>query len=181
MGYLLRLLLSFLALFFIITLLTAHHVLPWDWHHIALSIPLILLLIFTQAFIMFYFIGVSRLVDNIMGHLNSRQGLEQLFDTPPADITPYLQKMNRIHYQTSMFKRQTVPWCALIITLGIVGFLLGAALDTGKVNYQVHVGVVYGFLVAFVIGFYKQWIYLGKAHQVLREVKHLFMISDDSM
>lgn len=181
MAYLLRLLLSFMGLFFITTVLTAHHLIPWDWHHISLSIPLILLLIFTQAFIMFYFIGVSRLVDNIMGHLNSRQGLDQLFDTPPEDLTPYQQKMNRIHYQTSMFKRQTVPWSALIITLGIFGFLLGAALDTGNTSYEVHVGVVYGFSIAFLIGFYKQWIYLGKAHLVLREVKYLFMISDDSM
>lgn len=139
-------------------------------------------LIFTQAFIMFYFIGVHRLVENVLTALQSSTQLETLFDPPiPRDLTPYQKDVNRLFYQTNMCKRQTIPWTALILVLGIVSFLLGGAYHTGQVDRMVHVGVVLGFAAAFFIGFIKQWMYLGRANKYLRELKNLFNISKDSM
>ena len=182
MNYLLRalLLLSFVAFWYIIAV--AYGFFPQQHSHIALSIPFIMYLIFSQAFIMFYFIGVHRLVENVLTALQSSTQLDTLFDPPfPSDLTPYQKNVNKLFYQTNLCKRQTIPWTALILVLGIVAFLLGGAYHTGQVDRMVHVGVVLGFAAAFCIGFFKQWMYLGRANKYLRELKELFNISRNTM
>lgn len=181
MANILRSLLLLILAGILLTLLSAYQFIHIGFSHIALSIPLILMIIFSQAFIMFYFIGVHRLVENVMNVLHSKTDLYQLFDEPPSDLNPYLKEVNLISYQTSLCKRQTIPWSALILVLGILAFLLGAAYHTGQVEKPVHVGVVYGFLTSFSIGFFKQWKYLGKAHILLRKLKATFNLSDDRM
>ncbi len=69
----------------------------------------------------------------------------------------------------------------LMLVLGSIGFLLGGAHDTGLVVKTVHSGVIYGFMAAMLIGFVRQWIYLGKSHILLRELKSTFGMSDDAM
>lgn len=182
MNNLLRLLLllSFITFWYIVAV--AYGKMPSEFGHIGLSIPFIMFLIFSQAFIMFYFIGISRLVENVLNVLNSKQQLETLFDEPfPKDLTPYRKDVNRLHYQTSLCKRQTIPWTALILILGIVAFLFGGAFHTGQVSRMVHVGLILGFAIAFSFGFYKQWTYLGRANKYLRELKNLFNLSHDTM
>ncbi len=68
-----------------------------------------------------------------------------------------------------------------MLILGMIAFLLGGAHDTGLVLKTTHSGVVYGFLAAMFIGFFRQWWFLGKAHILLRKVKGLFDIPDGSM
>jgi len=65
--------------------------------------------------------------------------------------------------------------------LGMIAFLLGGAHDTGLVSRPVHSGVVYGFIVAMGIGFFRQWYYLGRGHLLLRKLKTLFAIPDGQM
>jgi hypothetical protein len=69
----------------------------------------------------------------------------------------------------------------LMLVLGTIAFLLGGAHDTGMVQKIVHSGVAYGFLASMLIGFIRQWFYLGKSHQLLGEIKALFGLSRDSM
>ena len=130
---------------------------------------------------MFYFIGVARLVENVWTALNSQNNLHELFDDPPADLAPYKKRVARFVHESVLSKRQTIPWTILMLVLGSIGFLLGGAHDTGLVSKAVHSGVVYGFIVAMLIGFVRQWIYLGKSHILLREMKGLFGMSSDQM
>jgi hypothetical protein len=137
--------------------------------------------IFIQAFVMFYFIGVSRLVENVWNALNSEGNLQELFDTPPTDLDPYKKKVARYVHESQLSKRQTIPWTMLMLVLGTLAFLLGGAHDTGLVSKVVHSGVAYGFIASMAIGVVRQWFYLGKSHLLLREMKTLFGMSSDAM
>jgi hypothetical protein len=130
---------------------------------------------------MFYFIGVSRLVENVWNALNSEGNLQELFDTPPTDLDPYKKKVARYVHESQLSKRQTIPWTMLMLVLGTLAFLLGGAHDTGLVSKVVHSGVAYGFIASMAIGVVRQWFYLGKSHLLLREMKTLFGMSSDAM
>lgn len=164
--------------------LTASVALSWlniDFGHIQLAIPTFIFTIFIQAFVMFYFIGVSRLVENVWNALNSQGNLNELFDNPPQDLEPYKKKVARFVHESQLCKRQTIPWTMLMLVLGTIAFLLGGAHDTGMVEKVIHSGVAYGFIAAMLIGFYRQWFYLGKSHVLLGDLKALFGISRDAM
>lgn len=165
-------------------LLTISVALGWihfGFGHIQLAIPTFMYVIFIQAFVMFYFIGVARLVENVWNALNSEGNLNELFEDIPADLEPYKKKVARYVHETQLSKRQTIPWTMLMLVLGTIAFLLGGAHDTGMVSKVVHSGVAYGFLVSVAIGFVRQWYYLGKSHKLLGEIKALFGISRDAM
>lgn len=163
------------------TALTAWQVVNPQFSHIQIAIPAFLFLMFIQAFVMFYFIGVARLVENVWAALNSTENLHELFDSPPNDLEPYKKKVARFIHESVLSKRQTIPWTILMLVLGSLGFLLGGAHDTGLVRKVVHSGVIYGFMVAMMIGFVRQWYYLGKSHILLRDMKELFGMSRDQM
>ncbi len=181
MAYLLRTLIVIMVIGVAITTFTALGWIEPELSHIQLAIPAFIYTIFAQAFVMFYFIGVSRLVNNVYNVLYSGGDLKELFDEAPKDIEPYKKKALRYVHESTLSKRQTIPWTMLILVLGTIGFLLGGAHDTGMVAKTVHSGVVYGFIVAMLIGFFKQWSYLGKSHRLLRELKTLFGMSNDAM
>jgi hypothetical protein len=181
MAYLLRTLLLVMLISLILTMGVALNWFQIGFAHIEIAIPSFIFTIFIQAFVMFYFIGVSRLVTNVHSALYSTTNLKELFDTIPDDLTPYKEKVDRYLLQSTVSKRQTIPWTMLMLALGTIGFLLGGAHDTGMVEKTTHSGVIYGFLFAALIGLYKQWNYLGKNHKLLRELKTLFGISNDAM
>lgn len=181
MAYLLRTLVLIMILAVSTTAFTALGFIDLKYTHIEIAIPTIFYTIFAQAFVMFYFIGVSRLVNNVHMALNSEDNLDELFDDAPEDLEPYKKKVDKYVHASTLSKRQTIPWTGLMLTLGIIGFLLGAAHHTGIVRKIIHSGVIYGFMMAMFIGFFKQWKYLGKNHRLLREIKALFSISDDAM
>lgn len=178
-------LLRFLLIIMVLSMLTVAGVALGWWEigfgHIQLAIPTFLFVIFIQAFVMFYFIGVARLVENVWNALNSEGNIGELFDNPPKDLEPYKKKVSRYVHESQLSKRQTIPWTMLMLILGTIAFLLGGAHDTGLVRKVVHSGVAYGFFAAMFIGFYRQWIYLGKSHLLLGEMKSLFGISRDAM
>jgi len=181
MAYLLRSLITLMLISSSLTIIAALKWISFSFSHIQLAIASYLFTIFTQAFVMFYFIGVSRLVNNIHQILRSKTNLNEIFENPPKDLTPYLKKVDQFVYNTTLSKRKTIPWTMLILTLGMFGFLLGGAYDTKLVSKTIHSGVSYGFFSAMLIGFVKQWIYLGKTHRTLRKLKLLFSIPDNSM
>jgi ABC-type multidrug transport system fused ATPase/permease subunit len=181
MAYLLRFLLVLMVFGIGLTAVVALGWLSIDLGHIKLSIPAFMYTIFIQAFVMFYFIGVSRLVENVWNALNSQGNLSELFDNPPEDLEPYKKKVARYVHETQLSKRQTIPWTILMLILGTIAFLLGGAHDTGMVTKVVHSGVAYGFIVAMMIGFVRQWYYLGKSHILLGDLKTLFGMSRDAM
>ena len=149
--------------------------------HIQLAIPTFLYCIFAQAFVMFYFIGVSRLTNNVWNALHSEQAPQELFEVAPPELAPYLKKTRKFVQHSTRYKRQTIPWTMLMLTLGMLAFFLGAAHDTGGAKKATHVGVVYGFLAASGLGFLRQWHYLGEAHRLLRKLKALFRLPDSRM
>ena len=166
----------------ILTISTALGLVELPMGHIQISIPAFIYTIFAQAFVMFYFIGVARLVENVYRILQGGgANLKELFDNPPDNLEPYITRVGRFHYDAQLCKRQTVPWSILMLVLGMVAFLLGGAHDTGLVSKNVHAGVVYGFTIAMLIGFVRQWFYLSKAHLLLRKIKTLFEIPDGQM
>lgn len=178
-------LLRFLLLIMIVSVLfTTSVALGWihtGFGHIQLAIPSFMYVIFIQAFVMFYFIGVARLVENVWNALNSENNLNELFEKIPDDLEPYKKKVARYVHESQLSKRQTIPWTMLMLVLGTIAFLLGGAHDTGLVRKIIHSGVAYGFIAAMLIGFFRQWYYLGKSHLLLGEIKSLFGISRDAM
>jgi hypothetical protein len=181
MAYLLRFLLLVMVAGIMLTVTVALGWLDVGYGHIQLAIPTFMYVIFIQAFVMFYFIGVNRLVENVWNALNSSDNLNELFEEVPADLEPYKKKVARYVHETQLSKRQTIPWTMLMLVLGTIAFLLGGAHDTGLVTKVVHSGVAYGFLASMAIGFVRQWHYLGKSHILLGEIKGLFGISRDAM
>jgi ABC-type multidrug transport system fused ATPase/permease subunit len=181
MAYLLRFLLIIMVAGILLTTGVALGWININYGHIHLAIPTFMFTIFIQAFVMFYFIGVSRLVENVWNALNSEGHLGELFDNPPSDLEPYKKKVARYVHESTLSKRQTVPWTILMLVLGTIAFLLGGAHDTGMVSKVVHSGVAYGFFAAMAIGFVRQWYYLGKSHILLGELKALFGMSRDAM
>ena len=181
MAYLLRTLNIIMLLGILLTTLLGKDLIDIPYGHIQIAIPAFLLAMFVQAFVMFYFIGTARMVDNIVIILNRKTSLNELFDNPPKDLAPYLKKMDQYQYKTKLGKSKVIPWTMLILVLGTLAFLMGGAFDTNLVSREVHEGIAYGFIAAVLIGFVKQWEYLGKNHKLLREVKLLFNIPDASM
>ena len=181
MAYLLRFLLVIMFLGISFTIIVALGWINTGLGHIQLAISAFMYLIFIQAFVMFYFIGVARLVENVWNVLNSTENLKELFDEIPSDLEPYKKKVARYVHESQLSKRQTIPWTILMLVLGTIAFLLGGAHDTGLVSKVVHSGVAYGFMSSMLIGFVRQWFYLGKSHQLLGELKSLFGISRDAM
>jgi amino acid transporter len=181
MAYLLRFLLIIMLAGISLTAGVALGWISLSYGHIQLAIPTFMFTIFIQAFVMFYFIGVARLVENVWNALNSQGNLNELFEAIPEDLEPYKNKVARYVHESQLSKRQTIPWTMLMLILGTIAFLLGGAHDTGMVRKVVHSGVAYGFFVAMGIGFLRQWHYLGKSHKLLGEMKALFGISRDAM
>ena len=149
--------------------------------HIQFALASFIYTIFAQAFVMFYFIGISRLTENVYRCLQENGHLDELFDDPPEDIAPYKKKAYQFLLDSRRFKRQTIPWSILMLTLGSIAFLLGGAHHTGMAAKTTHAGVVYGFLAAMLIGFFRQWYYLGKGNLLLRKLKALFQIPEAQM
>jgi hypothetical protein len=181
MAHLLRFLLVIMLSGILLTITVANGWININFGHIQLAIPAFMYVIFIQAFVMFYFIGVARMVENVWNALNSETNLNELFETPPKDLEPYRKKVARYVHESQLSKRQTIPWTMLMLVLGTIAFLLGGAHDTALVSKVVHSGVAYGFLAAMLIGFVRQWHYLGKSHLLLGEIKALFGISRDAM
>lgn len=181
MAYLLRFLLIIMVTGVALTTFVAYGWINLDFGHIQLAIPTFMYVIFIQAFVMFYFIGVARLVENVWNALNSDANLSELFEEPPADLEPYRKKVARFVHDSQLSKRQTIPWTMLMLALGTIAFLLGGAHDTGMVSKVIHSGVALGFIAAMLIGIVRQWYYLGKSHKLLGELKGLFGISRDAM
>lgn len=181
MAYLLRglILIMFIAILF--TAMLAMNWVNYPMSHIQIAIPAFLYTIFAQAFVMFYFIGVSRLTNNVYSIVSSGSNLNELFDNPPSDLSPYIEKTKKMVEEADRSKRQTIPWTILMLILGMIAFLLGGAHDTGMVQKTTHSGVVLGFFVAMTIGFVRQWYYLGKSHLLLRKLKGLYQIPDGQM
>ena len=181
MAYLLRTLIVLMISSIVLTALLALKIVHLQLNHIQIAIPSFIYTIFAQAFVMFYFIGVARLTNNVYSIIATKTNLHELFDNPPTDLAPYLEKTKKFVEDADRCKRQTIPWSILMLVLGMIAFLLGGAHDTGLVQKTTHSGVVLGFFVAMIIGFFRQWYYLGKAHLLLRKLKGLYEIPDGQM
>ena len=95
MAYLLRTLNLLMIAGILLTMGSAFGFVNFSMSHIQLAIPVFIYTIFAQAFVMFYFIGVSRLTDNVYFILTSEKNLNELFETPPENLMPYKKKVFR--------------------------------------------------------------------------------------
>lgn len=181
MAYLLRTLITIMIASIVLTALLALKLIHLKFSHIQIAIPAFLYTIFAQAFVMFYFIGVARLTNNVYGIVSTGTNLSELFDEAPSDLNPYIESTKKFVEEADRSKRQTIPWSILMLILGMIAFLLGGAHDTGLVQKTTHSGVVLGFFAAMSIGYFRQWYYLGKTHRLLRKLKALYQIPDGQM
>lgn len=181
MAYLLRTLIVLMIGGILLTAMLALKLITLPFGHIQVAIPAFIYTIFAQAFVMFYFIGVARLTNNVYSIVSSGTNLKELFEVPPEDLAPYIEKTKKFVEEADRCKRQTIPWTILMLILGMIAFLLGGAHDTGVVQKTTHSGVVLGFFIAMTIGFFRQWYYLGKSHVLLRKLKTLYGIADAQM
>lgn len=181
MAYLLRTLIVLMIGGILLTAMLALKLITLPFGHIQVAIPAFIYTIFAQAFVMFYFIGVARLTNNVYSIVSSGTNLKELFEIPPEDLSPYIEKTKKFVEEADRCKRQTIPWTILMLILGMIAFLLGGAHDTGVVQKTTHSGVVLGFFIAMTIGFFRQWYYLGKSHVLLRKLKTLYGIADAQM
>lgn len=181
MAYLLRTLIVLMIGGILLTAMLALKLITLPVGHIQVAIPAFIYTIFAQAFVMFYFIGVARLTNNVYSIVSSGTNLKELFEVPPEDLAPYIEKTKKFVEEADRCKRQTIPWTILMLILGMIAFLLGGAHDTGVVQKTTHSGVVLGFFIAMTIGFFRQWYYLGKSHVLLRKLKTLYGIADAQM
>lgn len=181
MAYLLRALVLLVAVLMAALFSHAKGWIELPYGHIKLAIPIFLVVMFTQTFVMFFFIGISRMVKNIHFILHGKTDLDQLFDDPPEDLSPYMKKVTRFKYKADTYKRKIIPWIVLSILLGTITFLMGGAYDTGAVERNTHLGLSYGFLFTLFMGLISQWKYLKEVHLLLRQVKSTFDIEDHSM
>ena len=122
MAYLLKSLLTLMIAGTILTMLLAFGAVTLPLSHIQVAIPTFIYTIFAQAFVMFYSIGVSRMVNNVNIILHSKSSMEELFDNPPEDLNPYLKKVAKFVYDSDMCKRQTIPWTMLMLILGMASW-----------------------------------------------------------
>ena len=76
MAYLLRTLNIIMLIGILVTTLLGKHLIEIPYGHIQIAIPAFLLAIFVQAFVMFYFIGTARMVDNIVMILHRKASLD---------------------------------------------------------------------------------------------------------
>jgi hypothetical protein len=79
--------------------------------HVALAIPTVLLSLFSQSMVIFYFIGTGRLVK------------DEIAAFPDAEKKPLLSALSR-------FKRRTSPPATLALLSAIAVFVLGGAAHT---------------------------------------------------
>ena len=110
MSYLLKGLILLMVLGISLTVGLAKGWVELPLNHIHISIVAFIYTIFAQAFVMFYFIGVSRLTRNVNDILHSKTNLSELFEDPPSDLTPYLKKVAKFVQDANLAKRQTIPW-----------------------------------------------------------------------
>ena len=106
MAYLLRILIVLMILGIFLTVGLAFKVITLSLGHIQVAIPTFIYTIFAQAFVMFYFIGVSRLTNNVYLVLHEQKNLKELFDDPPEDLTPYKKKVFQIYYKALIRGRE---------------------------------------------------------------------------
>ena len=159
MAYLLRVLNLIMVAGLVIVFLSAKHMIELGGqNHLGLAIPYFIFAIFVQAFTMFYFIGVGRFTKNIYEIIISGERLDELFEEIPENYSKYEAKVKKFFLDSETFKRQTIPWTMLMLTLGTFAFLLGGAHDTGLVQKHIHSGVSYGFAASSIIGFFRQWV-----------------------
>jgi hypothetical protein len=175
-------LLTVMFTFILLTILKGYHFLDFlHWNHITLAIPTLILVIFVQAFVMHFFIGIHHYIENIKNCVSSEENIKKYFDNPPNDLTPYIKLIDQLYSQSQQNKRQVIPWCILLILLSMAAFLLGGAHDTGLVVKEVHAGVALGFFVASLLAFFSQWHFLNKSNMLLRKAKSIFSLPDHLM
>lgn len=178
MAYVLRTLILISTLGIITTMLIALKFIEFDMNHITLALPTFLLTIFSQSLVMFYFIGIKKFVNNIHLIINDNKNPSDIFENEqPLEVIEKYRKTT-IHFLKSadLSKRKVIPWTILIIILGMLAFFLGAAHDNNMVSRHIHSGVVYGFIVAMTIGFYKEWKHLGMNRILLVKVRATFKL-----
>jgi hypothetical protein len=106
MAYLLRTLIVLMVASVLLTALLALKMITLPFGHIQVAIPTFIYTIFAQAFVMFYFIGVARLTNNVYAIVSSGANLHELFDHPPEDLSPYIEKTKKFVEDADRCKRQ---------------------------------------------------------------------------
>ena len=101
MAYLLRGLNIIMIIAIAMTTLAALDLIDLSLSHISVAIPSYIYTIFAQAFIMFYFIGVAKLTNNVMYIIKTKTNLEEIFEVAPENLDPYEKKLSQFVHEAN--------------------------------------------------------------------------------
>jgi hypothetical protein len=107
-------------------------------HHILLAIPTVLLSLFAQSMVIFYFIGTGKLVK------------DEIASYPEGERTAILKTLRR-------FKSQTSPAAMLALLSAIVVFVLGGAVHTSALPRWTHLVAAVAAVAAHTWALLAEW------------------------
>jgi len=106
--------------------------------HVGIAIPTVLLSLFSQSMVIFYFIGTGRLVK------------DEIASLPEAERRPILRAL-------SGFKRRTSPPATFALASAIAVFVLGGAVHTRALPWWVHLAASLAAVLLHAWAFGAEW------------------------
>lgn len=152
-----------------------------NYSHIILALTSFIYFIFAEAFILFYLIGVGRMVENIKEKLAKGDLSDLVEEGQEVDLVLYRKKMVIFEQKIKNIKSRNVPWTILTLFLGSICFLSGGAFDTALIERTTHLGLGIGFGVSLLISYFWHTTGIIQADRLLSNLKEIFSLSRNSM
>jgi hypothetical protein len=118
--------------------------------HVALAIPTVMLSLFSQSMVIFYFIGTGRLV---------KDEVERYPD----------EERRRVYRALSDFKRRTSPPATFALMSSIAVFVLGGAVHTRALPPWTHLAVSLAALVLHAWALVAEWRAFGENARLMAD------------
>jgi hypothetical protein len=119
-------------------------------HHILLAIPTVLLSLFAQSMVIFYFIGTGKLVK------------DEVASYPPAERNAILGTLRR-------FKSRTSPAATLALLSTIAVFVVGGAVHTRALPAWTHLAASIAAVAAHVWALLAEWRVFGENNRLMED------------
>jgi hypothetical protein len=118
--------------------------------HVGYSIPTVLLSLFSQSMVLFYFIGTGRLVK------------DEIASYPEADRRPILRELAR-------FKAKTSPPATFSLLTAIAVFVLGGAVHTRALPPWTHLAASAAAIATHAWAITAEWKAFGENHRLMAD------------
>jgi len=119
-------------------------------HHILVAIPTVLLSLFAQSMVIFYFIGTGKLVK------------DEVADYPEPERRVVLKALRR-------FKSQTSPAATLALLSAIVVFVIGGAVHTRALPSWTHLAAAIAAVLTHFWAFMAEWRVFAENNRLMAD------------